>query len=123
MPGTRKSHFFLPVLRKDGHCELVSRKGNTLKSFESLRAALARLGRRVVLDGGIVCLDASGKPQFYELFRHRGEPVFYAFDCLYLGRKDLRSRPTIERKRILKDLVGRRIPAGRRTANMPGSAP
>jgi bifunctional non-homologous end joining protein LigD len=85
--------------------ELVSRKGNALKSFESLRAALARLGRTAVLDGEIVCLDAVGKPRFYELFRHRGEPVFYAFDCLYLDGEDLRPRPTIERKRILQNLV------------------
>jgi hypothetical protein len=36
---------------EDGRSELVSRKGNALKSFESLRAALARLPRRAVLDG------------------------------------------------------------------------
>jgi bifunctional non-homologous end joining protein LigD len=53
---------------EDRHCELVSRKGNALKSFESLRATLACLGHNAVLDGEIVSLDASGKPQFYELF-------------------------------------------------------
>jgi bifunctional non-homologous end joining protein LigD len=90
---------------EDGRSELVSRKGNALKSFESLRAALARLGLTSVLDGEIVCLDAAGKPRFYDLFRRRGEPVFYAFDCLYREGEDLRSKPTIERKRILKDLV------------------
>jgi ATP-dependent DNA ligase len=46
-----------------------------------------------------------GKPQFYELFRHRGQPVFYAFDCLSVDGEDLRSRPTIERKRIFQNLV------------------
>jgi ATP-dependent DNA ligase len=50
-------------------------------------------------------LDATGKPRFYDLFRRRGEPVFYAFDCLWLDGEDLRSQPTIARKRILKDLV------------------
>ena len=46
---------------EDGRSELVSRKGNALKSFESLRAALARLGLTSVLDGEIVCVDAEAK--------------------------------------------------------------
>lgn len=35
----------------------------------------------------------------------RGEPIFYAFDVLWLDGEDLREHPTLERKRILKDLV------------------
>jgi bifunctional non-homologous end joining protein LigD len=90
---------------EDGCCELLSRKGNALKSFESLRAALACLGHNAVLDGEIVCLDAAGKPRFYELFRRERDPIFYAFDCLCLDGEDLSLRPTTERKKILKDLV------------------
>ena len=63
------------------------------------------MGREVILDGEIVCLDAAGKPQFYDLMLRRGEPVFYAFDVLWLDGEDLRERPTVERKRIVKDLV------------------
>ena len=59
-----------------GKCELVSRKGNVYKSFAPLSSTLARLGRRVILDGEIACLDACGKPQFYELLRLRGDPIF-----------------------------------------------
>jgi bifunctional non-homologous end joining protein LigD len=73
--------------------------------FASLATALARPPHTAVLDGEIACLDAAGKPQFYELFRRRSEPVFYAFDCLWLDGEDLRRKPTIERKRILEDLV------------------
>jgi ATP-dependent DNA ligase len=86
-------------------CELVSRRGNAFKSFAPLRAELATIGREVILDGEVVCLDAAGKPQLYELFRRRGEPVFYAFDVLWLAGADLRSHPTIERKAIPGDLV------------------
>jgi bifunctional non-homologous end joining protein LigD len=106
---------FLFELKHDGwravayiesdRCELISRKGNAFKSFAPLRATLATIRREVILDGEIVCLDAAGKPQFYELFRHRGEPVFYAFDVLWLDGEDLRDRPTIERKLILENLV------------------
>ncbi len=58
-----------------------------------------------VLDGEIVCLDHDGCPQFYELLRRRGEPVLYVFDLLYLDGEDLRERPLIERKRLLRSIV------------------
>jgi ATP-dependent DNA ligase len=48
---------------------LVSRNGNTFKSFPRLCEGLARdlKGRRCVLDGEIVCLETDGKPQFRDL--------------------------------------------------------
>ena len=71
-----------------GRCELVSRRGNAFKSFAPLRASLATIGSEAILDGEIVCLDAAGKPQFYDLMRQRGEPVFYVFDVLWLDGED-----------------------------------
>jgi bifunctional non-homologous end joining protein LigD len=64
---------------------LVSRNGNTFKSFPDLCKALARdlRDRRCVLDGEIVCLDSQGKPQFRDLLFRGAEPVFYAFDILW----------------------------------------
>jgi bifunctional non-homologous end joining protein LigD len=61
---------------------LISRNGNTFKSFSELCEGLARdlKGRRCVLDGEIVCLDSLGKPQFRDLLFRRAEPVFYEFD-------------------------------------------
>jgi bifunctional non-homologous end joining protein LigD len=53
-----------------------------------------------VLDGEIVCLDSNGRPQFYDLLRRRSEPVFYAFDLLWLDGEDLRTRPLVDRKRL-----------------------
>ena len=52
-------------------------------------------------------LDQNGKPQFYDLLRRRGDPVFYAFDCLMLDGRDLRALPLIERKRILRRVVNK----------------
>jgi hypothetical protein len=34
-----------------------------------------------------------------------GRPIFYAFDCLALDGRDLRTQPLIKRKRILEKLV------------------
>ena len=64
---------------------LVSRRGNVYKRFPDLCAAIGcDLHHEAILDGEIVCLDSAGRPQFYELLRHRGEPVYYAFDLLSL---------------------------------------
>ena len=88
-----------------GQCQLVSRKTNVYKSFAPLCSTLAALGRQAILDGEIACLDACGKPQFYKLLQLRGDPIFYAFDVLWLDGEDMRTRPTLERKLVLEDLV------------------
>jgi ATP-dependent DNA ligase len=65
-----------------------------------------RLGRRdAILDGEIVALDAAGRAQFNRLLYRRAEPHFYAFDCMWLDGRDLRSLPLAERKTILRTLV------------------
>jgi bifunctional non-homologous end joining protein LigD len=58
-----------------------------------------------VFDGEIVVLDSEGCPRFHDLLRRRGQPVFYVFDVLWLDGKDLRSRPLLERKSILRSTV------------------
>jgi len=90
---------------QDGKAKLISRKGNVYESFEPLRAQLGTLGHDVILDGEITLLDGDGRPQFYDLLRRRGEPVFYAFDCLWLDGRDLRNLPLIMRKGILEGIV------------------
>jgi bifunctional non-homologous end joining protein LigD len=45
-------------------CRLISRRGNVYKSFGSLRESLLSLNRETVLDGEIVVLDGTGRPQF-----------------------------------------------------------
>ena len=69
-------------------CRLISRRGNVFKSFVALSRSLSSLNCEAVLDGEIVVLDENGKPQFYDLLRRRGDPVFYAFDCLMLNGRD-----------------------------------
>jgi bifunctional non-homologous end joining protein LigD len=44
---------------------------------------------------------------FYELMRRRGPFCFYAFDLLWLDGRDLRDRPLLERKRLLRKLLPR----------------
>jgi bifunctional non-homologous end joining protein LigD len=92
----------------DAHCELVSRKRNHYKSFDSLKAALAHLkAADAILDGEIVCLDGDGYSQFNQLLYRRREPAFYAFDLLWLNGHDLRQLPLIERKKQLHKLIAK----------------
>lgn len=74
-------------------CLLISRKGHVYRGFDRLSRALAQLARPMVLDGEIVVVDGEGRSLFYDLLYHRGQPVFYAFDCLSLDGRDLRGDP------------------------------
>ena len=62
---------FRAIARVDaGRAELISRRSNVYKSFAQLCGDVAAsVGRKAVLDGEIVYLDAEGRPQFYELPR------------------------------------------------------
>jgi len=49
----------------DGHCELVSRRRNSYKSFGELCGHLAKLKvKNAVIDGQPVCLDSEGRSIF-----------------------------------------------------------
>ena len=74
-------------------CDAIARE---LKSEDAL------------LDGEIVCLDADGKPQFNELLFRRGDPRFCAFDVLWLNGRDLRDKPLLKRKGLLRRLIPKR---------------
>ncbi|MEK7750926.1 MAG: hypothetical protein AAB654_03345, partial [Acidobacteriota bacterium] len=74
----------------------------------ALKRHLAERARPVasgILDGEIVCLGPDGRALFETLLCRRAEPYLYAFDCLWLHGCDLRDRPLIERKRILRGIV------------------
>ena len=91
---------------RDGQCELVSRKRNSYKNFQTLRDQLGRLkAQNAVIDGKLVCLDDEGRSIFNVLLHRRGHPTFYAFDLLYLDGRDLCQLPLVERKRQLKQLL------------------
>jgi bifunctional non-homologous end joining protein LigD len=93
-----------------GICRLVSRRGHTYKAFQPLAAvpAAALADSDGILDGEIVCVGPDGQLQFYDLMFRRYQPVFCAFDLLWVDGEDLRDLPLLERKRWLRRLVPRR---------------
>jgi len=98
---------------EDGACRLVSRNGNAFQAFNLLAKAIRQdlSGRAAILDGEIVRPGPDGSPMFYELMRRRGPFCFYAFDLLWLDASDLRERPLVERKALLRQLVPRKAQA------------
>lgn len=94
---------------------LITRNGNDwTKAYEELAASMEKFPfKSIVLDGEIVALNAEGIPDFNKLQNSLGrfKPklhvrglVFYAFDLLYLDGKDLRTRPLMERKKLLEKI-------------------
>jgi bifunctional non-homologous end joining protein LigD len=83
---------------------MVSKKGFTYKRFDDLcnHAASAIRAREAILDGEIVCMDAQGRPRFYDLMFRRGEPCLALFDILWKDGEDLRDLPLILRKKMLR---------------------
>jgi bifunctional non-homologous end joining protein LigD len=65
----------------------------------------------VIIDGEVIVEGADGLPSFSALqdalsIGGKGQYVFYAFDLLYLGGRDLRKLPLLERKAALAEIVG-----------------
>ncbi|MCF8505886.1 MAG: DNA ligase D [Caulobacter sp.] len=90
-----------------GKATLLTRKGLDWSSrFPEIVAAGARLADSVI-DGEVVALDQTGAPDFAALQAalsdgKTGDLMFFAFDQMFAGKEDWRSRPLVERKAGLK---------------------
>jgi len=79
---------FRALAHVDGHrCRLVSRRGYVFSNWDALCTDISHSIRvtNAILDGEIVCLDADGRSNFYNLLFRRGSPYFYAFDLRARG--------------------------------------
>ncbi|WP_201270037.1 DNA ligase D [Sinorhizobium meliloti] len=84
------------------------------KEFKPIAtAAEALAGHDVIMDGEATVFGKTGLPDFQALRRELAKPAsphltFQAFDLLYLDGYDLRRMPLVERKRVLRELIGDR---------------
>jgi len=87
---------------------LFSRKRKSLnRQFLYIVEALADLGAGTVVDGELVAMDESGRPDFNLLrnFRSAASRIqYHVFDLLCLKGRDLTRLPLIERRALLKSL-------------------
>lgn len=92
---------------------LVTRNGNDYTArFRSIADALVdwAKGRALVLDGEMAITDEQGRTDFQSLQSYLKNPkgkslTYIVFDLLALNGEDLRSRPLIERKQLLEELL------------------
>jgi DNA ligase D-like protein (predicted ligase) len=110
---------WLYELKLDGYRAIAGRVGGTVhmrsrndndfaRTYSTITAALASLPDDTVVDGEVVALDASGKPSFNLLQHARSSQVrivFYVFDLLILGGKDVMGKTLRERRTLLETKV------------------
>jgi bifunctional non-homologous end joining protein LigD len=73
--------------------------------FPSLRYLYQAVSRPAVLDGEIVVIDASGKPDFYAMRRSGATHTFVAFDALEIDGVDQRALALEDRRAALAAIV------------------
>ena len=97
---------------RDGKAIVYSRRGHDWTDQFSMiaRAAEHLPVRHAVMDGEVIVQDASGVADYHALRRelarkNSSQLTYYAFDLLFLDGVDLRSKPLIDRKRRLENLL------------------
>jgi ATP-dependent DNA ligase len=79
------------------------------KEFPAIYDAVSSLFvKDVVLDGEIVAVEPTGRPNFNALQNRRSTklPIYYvAFDCLHFKGRDLLDKPVEERKKYLAEIA------------------
>ena len=88
---------------------LFSRRRKSLnRQFPYIVEALADLPAGTVVDGEVVAIDESGRPDFNLLQNFRAEASrirYYIFDLLCWKDRDLMRIPLVERRALLKSVV------------------
>jgi bifunctional non-homologous end joining protein LigD len=82
-------------LDRRGRSRLISRNDNIFTRFTALADRLETVidVDDAVIDGEVIALDDTGRPQFYDLLRGGQAPAYIAFDLLWVNGFDLRTFP------------------------------
>jgi bifunctional non-homologous end joining protein LigD len=88
---------------------LYSRNGLSFSTdYPAVDAAVRAIKRKMVLDGEIVAFDEKGEPRFQLLQNARSTGIqllYYVFDILYLDGKSVEGLSTLDRKKLLKEVL------------------
>jgi len=103
---------FRLITEKRGHAvKLWSRNGiDVTTRYAVLLPALQKIDGSCVIDGELCALDAHGRSRFQLLqnaLNKKAKLLYVVFDALFVGGKDIREKPLLERKKILKALMRR----------------
>jgi len=78
-----------------------------LSRFDALGDHLAAILQidEAIIDGEVIAVDETGRPQFYDLVRRAQAPAYVAFDLLWVDGVDLRALPLRERRQRLQAVL------------------
>jgi bifunctional non-homologous end joining protein LigD len=97
------------AVKSDGNLTLYSRRRKSFnRQFPLIVEALADLPDNTVIDGEVVALNDSGRPDFNSLqnFRSAASHIHYfVFDLLIHKGRDLTRLPLIERREIMRSVL------------------
>jgi DNA ligase D-like protein (predicted ligase) len=97
------------AVKPESDVTLFSRRRKSLnRQFPYIVEALADLPAGTVMDGEVVAIDESGRPDFNLLQNFRAEASriqYYVFDLLCWKDRDLTRVPLVERRALLKSVV------------------
>jgi ATP-dependent DNA ligase len=101
-------------VKSGGRITLFSRRGKRFNAqFPGIAAALSDLPDDTVVDGEVVALDSSGRPDFHLLqsFRNQAPRIHYfVFDLLCCKSRDLTGVPLVERGELMRSLLKLSLP-------------
>jgi len=97
------------AVKRDDGVAIWSRKRKSLnRQFPYIAEALSDLPPGTVIDGELVAIDESGRPDFNLLqnFKSAAKRIqFYVFDLLCYENSDLTRLGLVKRRELLKSLV------------------
>jgi bifunctional non-homologous end joining protein LigD len=106
---TKWDGFRLIAEKRDQTVRLWSRNGIDVSTrYAVLLPALQKIKGSCVIDGELCVLDAHGRSRFQLLqnaLNKKAKLLYVVFDTLFAGGKDIRKKPLLERKEILKALL------------------
>jgi DNA ligase D-like protein (predicted ligase) len=97
------------AIRSNGKVLLRSRNNKDFNSkYPGIVTALGAMPNETIIDGEVVALDESGRPSFNAL-QNAGSSelvlVYYVFDVLILGGRDVMAEPLSKRRDLLEQKV------------------
>ena len=97
------------AFKRDGMVQLRSRNNNDFSTrYPAVFKALAKLPNETVIDGEILALDEDGRPSFNALQNFgsgSAAVVYYVFDVMILGGRDVMREPLDIRRALLEKKV------------------
>jgi bifunctional non-homologous end joining protein LigD len=108
---TKWDGFRLVTQKRRQTVTLWSRNGiDVTARYVVLLPALRKIEGSCVIDGELCALDTQGRSRFQLLqnaLNKKARLLYVVFDALFVGGKDIREKPLLERKEILKALLPR----------------